>query len=282
MGSGGQPQQWKREDRPQRQQEQKQPGASPKVAPATVSTGGARAALARSLVGVLPLATGLSWCANYKRGHQSGCSCWSPAAGGMLPSVLPLPASAKGRRATLARPSVGVLPLVAGRGWCAEQRTTSRGAPASGLAVPTASSFCVTWRPLSPVGVCSSAKEGGRGESVGRREERGGGRAEGTGSKEPREFASTANAVSSSSGSIGDRDVEVAASSPCSLPPLVALLHGHFPSWSAPSLEASCPPGPPVGDFGRLSLPPQPSCPAVASSTLARGVACVGVRCAGV
>jgi len=163
VGSGGQPQQWKREDKPQRQQEQKQPGASPKVAPATVSTGGARAALARSLVGVLPLVTGLSWCANYKRGHQSGCSCWSPAAGGMLPSVLPLPASAKGRRAALARPSVGVLPLVAGRGWCAEQRTTSRGAPASGLAVPTASSFCVTWRPLSPVGVCSSAKEGGGG-----------------------------------------------------------------------------------------------------------------------
>ena len=156
MGSGGQPQQWKREDKPQRQQEQKQPGASPKVAPATVSTGGARAALARSLVGVLPLATGLSWCANYRRGHQSGCSCWSPAAGGMLPGVLPLPTSAKGRRAALARPSVGVLPLVAGRGWCAEQRTTSRGAPASGL-VPTASSFCVTWRPLSPVGVCSSA-----------------------------------------------------------------------------------------------------------------------------
>ena len=121
------------------------------LATATVSTGGARAALARSLVGVLPLATGLSWCANYRRGHQSGCSCWSPAAGGMLPGVLPLPTSAKGRRAALARPSVGVLPLVAGRGWCAEQRTTSRGAPASGLAAPTASSFCVTWRPLSPV-----------------------------------------------------------------------------------------------------------------------------------
>ena len=55
-----------------------------------------------------------------------------------------------------------------------------------------------------------------------------------------------AESPSSSSGSIGDRDVGVAASSPCSLPPLVALLHGRFPHGPLPPSRPPVPPVPPL------------------------------------